>query len=181
MACSERWWTKVCLPPWEVVAYQLCRWRKSGPWQRIHDALYTKACKQAGKKHRPTAGIPDSRASNRPRRVASWERLLTFPPPSAVNPPFAVGAGPRAGRTGYPPPARLPGAAASPPLPPGRPPHSVSFLSGAGVVISANGTSARWRLGHLRHRQWPAPASRASRPPDQPPRPALPTEALRRD
>ena len=49
-------------PPWGTVASQFFRWRKSGLWQRIHDALYTKARKQAGKKPRPTAGILDTQS-----------------------------------------------------------------------------------------------------------------------
>ena len=49
-------------PPWGTVSSQFYRWRKSGLWQRIHDALYAKARQQAGKKPRPTVGIIDTQS-----------------------------------------------------------------------------------------------------------------------
>src|SRR5262249_61343831 len=49
-------------PPWGTVSSQFHRWRKSGLWQRIHDALYPKARRLAGKKPCPTAGILDTQS-----------------------------------------------------------------------------------------------------------------------
>lgn len=49
-------------PPWGTVSSQFCRWRTSGLWQRIHDALYAKARLLAGKKPRPTVGIIDTQS-----------------------------------------------------------------------------------------------------------------------
>lgn len=47
-------------PPWGTVASQFYRWRKSGLWQRIHDALQARLRQHEGKEPRPTAAIVDS-------------------------------------------------------------------------------------------------------------------------
>ena len=49
-------------PGWRTVYSIFWRWRKSGVWQRIHDALVRRVRKQAGKKPSPTAGIIDSQS-----------------------------------------------------------------------------------------------------------------------
>jgi putative transposase len=49
-------------PPWGTVASQFHRWRKSGLWERLHDALYPRARQQKGKGPRPTAGIIDTQS-----------------------------------------------------------------------------------------------------------------------
>lgn len=49
-------------PPWKTVYQMFYRWRKSGLWQQIHDALRTKVRKKAGKKPTPSAAILDSQS-----------------------------------------------------------------------------------------------------------------------
>src|SRR5438552_16248050 len=49
-------------PPWGTVSSQFHRWRKAGLWERLHDTLYTRVRKQAGRKARPTAAIIDSQS-----------------------------------------------------------------------------------------------------------------------
>lgn len=47
-------------PPWKTVYQIFYRWRRSGVWERIHDALRQLVRRRAGKKATPTAGIIDS-------------------------------------------------------------------------------------------------------------------------
>src|SRR5262249_14946358 len=47
-------------PPWGTVSSQFHRWRKSGLWERIHDALRRKARVAEGREPRPSVGIIDS-------------------------------------------------------------------------------------------------------------------------
>lgn len=49
-------------PPWKTVYQMFYRWRKSGLWQKIHDALRTKVRQKAGKKPTPSAAILDSQS-----------------------------------------------------------------------------------------------------------------------
>ena len=49
-------------PPWGTVASQFYRWRRSGLWERIQNALHAKVRQEAGKEPRPTAGIIDSQS-----------------------------------------------------------------------------------------------------------------------
>lgn len=49
-------------PPWKTVYQMFYRWRRSGLWQRIHDALRVKVRRQTGKKPAPTAGVIDSQS-----------------------------------------------------------------------------------------------------------------------
>lgn len=50
------------LPPWRS-CYNLFRdWRKSGLWERIHDALRGDVREAVGKKREPSAGIIDSQS-----------------------------------------------------------------------------------------------------------------------
>jgi putative transposase len=49
-------------PPWGTVACQFYRWRKSGLWQKLHDALYAKTRQDEGRNARPSAGIIDSQS-----------------------------------------------------------------------------------------------------------------------
>jgi len=49
-------------PPWGTVACQFYRWRRSGLWERIQNALHAKVRQEAGKEPRPTAGIIDSQS-----------------------------------------------------------------------------------------------------------------------
>lgn len=50
----------VHFPPWKSVYQLFYRWRLSGLWQRMHDALVGRVRRQAGRKSKPTAGIVDS-------------------------------------------------------------------------------------------------------------------------
>lgn len=49
-------------PPWGTVASQFYRWRKSGVWDLLHNALHARTRVAAGKAPRPTAGIIDSQS-----------------------------------------------------------------------------------------------------------------------
>lgn len=49
-------------PPWGTVSSQFCRWRKTGLWQRIHDALRRKTRLAAGRQPSPSVGILDSQS-----------------------------------------------------------------------------------------------------------------------
>jgi putative transposase len=49
-------------PKWKTVYTVFWRWRKSGVWQRIHDALRQRVRQAAGKKRTPTAAILDSQS-----------------------------------------------------------------------------------------------------------------------
>ena len=50
------------LPPWGTVSSQFCRWRKSGLWDRVHDALHARVRVQEGRNSTPSAGIIDSQS-----------------------------------------------------------------------------------------------------------------------
>ena len=49
-------------PNWKTVYTVFWRWRQTGVWQKIHDALREQVRKAAGKKKTPTAGILDSQS-----------------------------------------------------------------------------------------------------------------------
>jgi len=49
-------------PPWQTVYDYYLRWRKSGKWQEIHDALVIRVREKAGKNPSPTVGIIDSQS-----------------------------------------------------------------------------------------------------------------------
>lgn len=49
-------------PPWGTVSSQFYRWRKSGRWQHIHDALRRQTRLSKGKEPSPTVGIIDSQS-----------------------------------------------------------------------------------------------------------------------
>jgi putative transposase len=49
-------------PPWGTVSCQFCRWRKSGLWQTIHDALRRKTRVAEGRNPTPSVGILDSQS-----------------------------------------------------------------------------------------------------------------------
>lgn len=49
-------------PPWTTVYGVYWRWRNSGIWEKIHDALREKVRKQVGKEPAPTAAIIDSQS-----------------------------------------------------------------------------------------------------------------------
>ena len=49
-------------PPWKTVYQIFYRWRLSGLWERIHDALREKARQLAGRRRTPTAAIIDSQS-----------------------------------------------------------------------------------------------------------------------
>jgi putative transposase len=49
-------------PPWGTASSQFYRWRVSGVWQRVHDALYARVRKQEGRKPSPTTGIIDTQS-----------------------------------------------------------------------------------------------------------------------
>lgn len=49
-------------PPWKAVYQLFYRWRESGLWERIHDALRTSVRRQANKKPKPSAAILDSQS-----------------------------------------------------------------------------------------------------------------------
>src|SRR5580765_4816966 len=42
-------------PPWGTVSSQFHRWRKSGLWDKIHDALHRRVRQAQGKKAQPSA------------------------------------------------------------------------------------------------------------------------------
>jgi putative transposase len=47
-------------PPWGTVASQFYRWRASGLWDKIHDALHAHSRQAAGRNAKPSAGIIDT-------------------------------------------------------------------------------------------------------------------------
>ncbi len=47
-------------PRWQSVYYYFRRWRGSGDWRRIHDALRARTRRHAGRHKHPTAGCLDS-------------------------------------------------------------------------------------------------------------------------
>jgi putative transposase len=47
-------------PPWGTVSSQFCRWRQSGLWQKLHDALRRKTRVAEGREPLPSVGILDS-------------------------------------------------------------------------------------------------------------------------
>ena len=49
-------------PNWKSVYTVFWRWRRSGVWKRIHDALRERVRQSAGKKKTPTAAIVDSQS-----------------------------------------------------------------------------------------------------------------------
>src|SRR5262249_55623014 len=49
-------------PPWGTVSSQFHRWRKSGLWDRIHDALRRKTRVAQGREPLPSVGIIDSQS-----------------------------------------------------------------------------------------------------------------------
>ena len=49
-------------PPWGTVSSQFYRWRKSGLWQRVHDALRRKTRVAEGREPLPSVGIIDSQS-----------------------------------------------------------------------------------------------------------------------
>lgn len=49
-------------PPWGTISSQFYRWRKSGLWQRLHDALRRKTRVAEGREPSPTVGIIDSQS-----------------------------------------------------------------------------------------------------------------------
>ena len=49
-------------PPWGTVSSQFYRWRRSGLWQSIHDALRRKTREAEGRKPLPSVGIIDSQS-----------------------------------------------------------------------------------------------------------------------
>ena len=49
-------------PPWGTVSSQFYRWRKSGLWEKLQNALHIRSREQEGKNPRPTAGIMDSQS-----------------------------------------------------------------------------------------------------------------------
>lgn len=50
------------LPPWQTVYYYYRKWRQNGFWQWLHDLLYQKVRRQAGKADSPSVGIMDSQS-----------------------------------------------------------------------------------------------------------------------
>lgn len=49
-------------PPWKAVYQIFFRWRNSGKWERLHDALRKRVRQNAGKQPTPTAAIIDSQS-----------------------------------------------------------------------------------------------------------------------
>jgi len=49
-------------PPWKTVYQIFYRWRKSGLWQRIHDALRKRVRKATGKRPTPSVAVIDSQS-----------------------------------------------------------------------------------------------------------------------
>ena len=49
-------------PPWGTVSSQFCRWRKSGLWETIHEALRRKTRVAQGRDPSPSVGIMDSQS-----------------------------------------------------------------------------------------------------------------------
>jgi len=49
-------------PPWKTVYQLFYRWRLSGLWQKIHEALRTQVRQSVGKKPNPSAAIIDSQS-----------------------------------------------------------------------------------------------------------------------
>jgi putative transposase len=49
-------------PPWGTVSSQFHRWRKSGLWDKIHDALHERVRRAEGKQAKPSAGVIDTQS-----------------------------------------------------------------------------------------------------------------------
>jgi putative transposase len=50
------------LPPWQVVYWHFAKWRSTGVWQRINDALRTELRVRDGREAEPSAAIMDSQS-----------------------------------------------------------------------------------------------------------------------
>jgi putative transposase len=50
------------LPPWSSVKQYYYAWRDDGTWERIHDALYKRSRRAAGRKEEPSLAILDSQS-----------------------------------------------------------------------------------------------------------------------
>lgn len=49
-------------PPWGTVSSQFYRWRQSGVWEKIQNALHRRVRQQEGRRPQPSAGIIDSQS-----------------------------------------------------------------------------------------------------------------------
>lgn len=50
------------LPPWGTLWWYFRRWRLDGTWERVHEALRTKARMAVGREAEPSAAIVDSQS-----------------------------------------------------------------------------------------------------------------------
>lgn len=50
------------LPPWQVVYWHFAKWRATGVWQSINDALRTELRVQDGREEEPSAAVMDSQS-----------------------------------------------------------------------------------------------------------------------
>ena len=50
------------LPPYRIAFHYFRLWQQDGTWDRVHDALRTKARQSAGKTPKPTVAIVDSQS-----------------------------------------------------------------------------------------------------------------------
>ena len=50
------------LPPWQVVYWHFAKWRASGVWQHVNDALRTELRVREGREEGPSAAIMDSQS-----------------------------------------------------------------------------------------------------------------------
>jgi transposase len=81
------------LPPWSTVYDYLRKFRKTGLWQRIHDALRDRVRRQEGRQESPSAAIIDSQsvkttekgglAATTPQRRSTDANAISSSTPSA--------------------------------------------------------------------------------------------------
>ena len=67
-------------PPWESVYGYVRRWRRSGKWDAVHEALRGAVREKAGRAETPSAGIIDSQSVKTVQKGGSVATTLARKP-----------------------------------------------------------------------------------------------------